>query len=687
MEPAFEEEPEYYLEWRRVVSRSMLIPSIKCSSAGATIENDLWIFGGKGANQFNDIWRFSASNVEWEAIEIEGSEIPPPRDGHSFTKVSPTKFIVFGGQGNLLDSGVCERGTENGKVKYLSMRQLYDDMYEFDCETRRWTFMPRRKVRPLARRGHCMKYVKYDVPLKGINNGNDSDNQSKLGYLILFGGSCLDIQTGFERASNDVWVYCLTTRTWKEMTCDGILPHPVYGHCAEVVENWLVVVGGNVVPNKNAGPVQSTRDRIKPSKRKGRSDDYSIASVSQESAQETLGQNSISILNLATMCWSHMKVDNTSEFPPGCGVAGINLIGHSITLSPLNSKELYIFGGRRTDEVGMYSYSKNEFVPATLLKLNLETMKLSEVEVANSYSDETDVPEARINQVCVLTIDNPIQLQAIEVEDKTTQQRKGIVSRRVPTFPPKRAQLYPHAVLRLYGGTKLYCPGFCSGTMYELMFVPVEKKENSRTEVFGTESESRAPSREGSRYKRNGPTTAPRGRKKSTLELELESKNDSSTGEIFHMLNLKEDSSTALLSPKRGLHGQYFQLKTCLSRSRSTFIRPDTARSPVLPDLNRSRSPRQRRPASAPSTSVLMSDDSIMGSTLTGGEADATESVSSAAESLMSAKQLVEKQRREKIKQMSNVLSPITKGMPVHDARCVFNELFPPPFSPRRFVP
>ena len=42
-------------------------------------------------------------------------------------KICDEKLIVYAGQGGLFDSGKCERATEHGKVKSLSMRKLFDE--------------------------------------------------------------------------------------------------------------------------------------------------------------------------------------------------------------------------------------------------------------------------------------------------------------------------------------------------------------------------------------------------------------------------------------------------------------------------------------------------------------------------------------------------------------------------------
>jgi hypothetical protein len=247
-------ELEYYFEWRKVFSRSLLIPPIKCNTAGDVLRDNLWIFGGKGSSShFNELWTYSTKKLEWEMIEMKGNDIPSPRDGHTLTKISERYFIIFGGQGPSLDSGICERGTENRKVKCLAMKKLFDDLFEYDIEHKIWNLLPRRKIRPLARRGHTMVFIKPGNILKGTENHPDEDllGPAGKGHLLLFGGSCLDLSTGFEKATNDVWIYCLESQTWEEISCEGQIPPPVYGHCAEVVDNTLVVVGGTILSLKN----------------------------------------------------------------------------------------------------------------------------------------------------------------------------------------------------------------------------------------------------------------------------------------------------------------------------------------------------------------------------------------------------------------------------------------------------
>jgi N-acetylneuraminic acid mutarotase len=247
-----EREVEYSLEWRPIELRSLRFPSIRSNSAGAVMQNDLIIFGGKGSNQFNEIWKFSSSKSLWEQIEARGEDTPLPRDGHTLTKISKSQFIIFGGQGHVMGTKVYEKQTENGKAKCLSIRKLFDDLYSFDCETVTWTPLPRRKIMPPGRRGHSLLHL----PTNLISNSSfvleceppiSSDSRAGGGgYLLLFGGSCVDKKCSLEKTNNDMWLYSLNTFEWQQIHCHGPTPLPLYGHCAEIVGHLMVVVGGNI---------------------------------------------------------------------------------------------------------------------------------------------------------------------------------------------------------------------------------------------------------------------------------------------------------------------------------------------------------------------------------------------------------------------------------------------------------
>ena len=373
------------------------------------------------------------------------------------------------------------------------------------------------------------------------------------------------------------------------------------------------------------------------------------------------------MLSLATFTWTTVSVDSSS-IPPGYSEKGLNLIGHSVVPSPLDKDEIYIFGGRRNDEKGYGVPRKEEHVPANLLSLHLGTMKLSIVAVSSPNNDIKSFPEARVNHICLSLLSRTVQFADEKTEEKPPV-RKGKAARRAPVIPEKRPPLVPHPVLRVYGGSKLYSPGFCTGTIYDLYFIPAEKKDMLSRMESSTRRTEDDRSQQG-----NVDFRYPSTRKMSSIEIAIAQQNESGTGEMFHMLNLKPDSQMRLLSPTRGVSGRYFQLKTSLSRSRSTFSRPGTRPlSPQLPEVHLGAG----RPVSAPigvSLSMASVDNSLGD---TASDKDSVKSGLPPAQAVMSKRALA-RMEREHYRQMGMALSPLTKGMTYVDARAVFNELYPP---------
>lgn len=406
--------------------------------------------------------------------------------------------------------------------------------------------------------------------------------------------------------------------------------------------------------------------------KKKRVDDLNHSLVSQ-SPPEPAYNNTIFLLNLSTMTWTQMVIDISMV-----SNSGLNLVGHSIALSPVHPKEIFIFGGRRSDE----NSSSRSPVPskfsnpptATLWTLNLEHATLCETPL-KFPKDFSNLPEARLNQLFIRRSEQMVPLKTHVVEDKSlTNGKKGKSSRRAPPLPVKRPKLLPHAVLTLFGGSKLYSSGFCSGMLHEIFFVPVDKKESSwatpppeiaelvddGNSCHGGESVSH-------RYSTMS-VTSQATRRMSSMQMMVENQSDSD--EIFHMMNIKEESDTKRFSPKRGIGAHYFAMKTQLSRSRSTFSRAGNVNNlPELRSTTNNLSSPSRRPISAPST--LFHEHSRMDN-----EPKDPHGAFPTSESPTHHKQL---NSSEKIKTYSEELCPLIKGLSVHEARHLFHKLHPPP--------
>jgi hypothetical protein len=401
---------DYELEWRLVDLRSLRLPSIRSNAAGAIMNQELVIFGGKGSNQFNEIWKFSSTKLLWEVIDARGEDIPLPRDGHTLTKISETEFYIFGGQGHVMGTKVYEKQTENGKAKCLSIRKLFDDIYSFNSETLTWSPYPRRKITPQGRRGHSMLFISSNLLSKSsfISEHGPILSSGK-GYLLLFGGSCVDLNCSVEKSNNDMWLFSLETSEWEQVLYQGPSPLPLYGHCAEMIDHFMVVVGGNLAtPAARRGSQGSflSRPLLLPLSlllcRIG------LPMNSEWNYLSQTNHNSVSIFNLLTLQWSHLTISSNSQPNPNPRM-GLNLLGHSIVRSPLEKNEIWIFGGRRADELNL---SEEEIVrvrslPAPILSLNLQTGELFPLQFLSSSSSS---PEARLNQVFLRLSDVNIDL-------------------------------------------------------------------------------------------------------------------------------------------------------------------------------------------------------------------------------------------------------------------------------------
>jgi hypothetical protein len=401
------------------------------------------------------------------------------------------------------------------------------------------------------------------------------------------------------------------------------------------------------------------------------------------------------------MTWTQLTVDISAA-----SSCGLNLIGHSTAVSPVNPTEIFIFGGRRSDENSNTNHppipSRLSTPPvATLWTLNIETATLVEAPL-RLPKDLSNLPEARLNQLFLRRNEEPVALKPpppVTEESKSgtgshTQGRKGKSSRRAPALPVKRPKLQPHAVLTLFGGSKLYSSGFCGGMFHEIFFVPLEKKESSwgsvAAEMAAAGNDSVAEevdlqslpdrdmdTRASHRFSTMSAVSAAGStipRRMSSLQIMMESQSDPE--EIFHMMNIKENSVTKLSSPKRGVGAHYFAVKTQLSRSRSTFSRPGSGiPANTLPDIRGIASSPSRRPISAPST--LFHDQPRVA----GWENHPTPAAPSTSGE--SPTQLSRRQdSREKIKTMSEELCPLVKGLSLHEARQVFQRLHPSTAAP-----
>lgn len=307
--------------------------------------------------------------------------------------------------------------------------------------------------------------------------GRRAEDHSKLGNLLLFGGSCLDTSTGFEKVSNDVWLYSLTDEQWTEMECGGVRPRAVYGHSGVLMEESYVVVGGSYAPPKKEGFLSKAK-ALAPKKK--------IAELFS-SALSTSGDNNstVSVLNVTTFQWSSLNVD-CIPYDLDSPSPMLNLTGHSAMENPLNVREILIFGGRAVGEGDHTSthYADDfgtsdepSFVAANLFTLNIDECTLKKIQTTNGPEDTVNVPEARLNHICQRNVEGHIVLN-YNREDAKAKKLKG--GRRVFDITAPKKQILSQPVTLVYGGFKANSSGFCDCSVHELFFVPNPNRKKKR---------------------------------------------------------------------------------------------------------------------------------------------------------------------------------------------------------------
>jgi len=248
-------------EWEKMELRSLLIPSMRCNGSAVIIDGNIWLVGGRGVGQFNEVWCFNVSERMWEQISYTG-EAPSPRDGHSATKVSNSSILIFGGQGvcKVSENNKLERfsgNLENIKIKAFAQREVYNDIYILDCASYAWQSLVRKSHCPTGRRGHSAIFLppepvvnkrhKTKVSFPTVDNILEFNTK---GLVIIFGGACIEAGWGIEQVLNELWIYNIDTGLWTHQRSRGNHPPPMYEHSATLVSDQMIVIGGIVAPHK-----------------------------------------------------------------------------------------------------------------------------------------------------------------------------------------------------------------------------------------------------------------------------------------------------------------------------------------------------------------------------------------------------------------------------------------------------
>ena len=405
---------------------------------------------GAGVGRTADVWRYSLKDKKWEVVVTSGnnSDKPTKRDGHSATYLGNGKVLLFGGQGEPSPNEKSERALDIVKTKTWSIRDLYNDLFMYDCNEKKWEMLCPQGGVPLCRRGHSAVFFPpggYDEDQlviahpththhshshhhhqslqKPKKKGEEEDHHDyepiPENSVVVFGGSGMEVSKYIEAVYNDIWVFNLDSGRWTKTRCRGTEPKPLFDHRVVRVGHLMVVVGGITATNAR--------------------------SAKGEQAMEP--NHDVYVLNLKTCSWSTMLIKTNKGKP-----AKLNLHGHSLITDPYNEGILYLFGGKDTID-GKKAALESVAGARRLMKrsndthaweINLKTGVMQPIPTKNLP------PETRYEHIAV------------------SGGQEGTFLPRAP--PPKRKpETREEPLLYMFGGARIESFGFCDPVMIALV--------------------------------------------------------------------------------------------------------------------------------------------------------------------------------------------------------------------------
>lgn len=254
-EPVVSSPSPQALRWERLSAPDPLPPPRRDHSL-VTTGRRLYVFGGKSAEELNDLWSYDLEAGAWFRVGVEGG--PAPRLGHNAVwDANQARLVVFGGQqGNTFFNDTWAFDPEAGSWSELpsgnrtpaarygagaalggedsllvthgfTFEGRFDDTWQLDLATDGWTEVSPAASRPLER---CLLRAVWD---------------SRSDRLLLFGGQA----TGAPFLG-DLWA--LSVDGWAEISADGApSPRNLYAMAFDEESLRAVLFGGNTAD----GPV------------------------------------------------------------------------------------------------------------------------------------------------------------------------------------------------------------------------------------------------------------------------------------------------------------------------------------------------------------------------------------------------------------------------------------------------
>jgi len=490
-------------EWRITHNGEGKTPNMRCNSACWVYKECIWMVCGSGAGlgKSSEVWRFFlGAEKRWDRVKCSGDP-PSCRDGHSWTYVGGGKFVIFGGQGFPAPNNKLGKGADSSRVQTYFKREVYNDLFLFDCETCTWTpIYPNGLNSPMGRRGHSAIYINRSQPFassqtphtpahtasnthhhsSAVNNSlvsvssthsipasvsssaissvggnsvkltqrshNNRDNHGGIDVtlvppnsILVFGGSGIELSKYTEQIYNDVWIFCLDTNCWSrhEAARTGVDPKPVFDHRAEKVGNYMVVVGG-ITGTPKSSHIQ----------------DYAAMS-------------DVMLMNLKTFTWSYLKLWDRHGRPSKFNFHGFSMCSDFQN----NPNGLFIFGGREVVDSKVASMSKinppsqSSHAAYNTFFLNISDGSLTPVKLRE---DSSIAMENRFGHMGVSAVSVDVIHQHFDNAAKPKKPDKMKPQRRI-LDPLKQLPIKVDPILYVFGGSTTERGGFCDPVLMELV--------------------------------------------------------------------------------------------------------------------------------------------------------------------------------------------------------------------------
>ena len=653
-------------EYRLLKHEGGRLPAIRTGATPILHDGSLYIFCGFGAGvgRSSDVWRYSMAEKTWGVVTTGGnnSDKPTKRDGHSATYLGDGKVLIFGGQGEPAPNEKSERTLDIVKTKTWSIRDLYNDLFMYDCKTSKWEMLCPQGGVPLCRRGHSAIFfppggygenqihihqndhhhhhhhhghhhshaASKNSPKKGKKGGMEEDHNEydpiPENSVIVFGGSGMEVSKYIEAVYNDIWVFDLNSGRWNKTICRGVEVKPLFDHRCIRVGHMMLVIGGITATNAKSN---------KPADLQPNHDVY--------------------MLNLKTLYWSTIEISTSRGKTPK-----LNLHGHSLISDPYDEGIVYLFGGKDTIDGK---------------RASLETVagarKLLKRSSHETHAWQIDLGAGVMNPIPARNLPPETRYEHIAVSCG----QEGVFIPRDP--PPKRKpETREEPLFMLFGGARVDQFGYCDPELVQLVRVYSYAYQDMMSQAGSSKQGKEEPDDMtiSTRHTEASALTGLPGLVDEDGEVE-ENLRQPSIWEKKQTMEILAGKSQVIREPS-----SWAELKLALSVSQTDKRSSHQGGGATLgasTSLASLEAPTSR-PGTAMTTSSTASNND---KEATGGTGPATDS--GGTEMALSAKAMKKKQLR-KLRALGQTILPIVKNKSYLDAKKAYFTAFPAPAPANR---